>query len=496
MHVLWSAGPPGEDQVVARCLERHGHTVTPIERARDGGVDPSAFPLWVVDWSSLARLRAAQALAGAQVELPSLLLLAEEDRVPELGAAVRGGVTEFLVGPLHEAEVEPRLEVLERRIEEGAVRRRLESSLEALIDFSLDPVSVHRDRVLVHVNPAAVKALRFPSAEVVVGRSIYDFLPAEDRDGIERTITAAETTGRRSSLREQRFVCCDGTMLLGEVYSFPASFRGERCVFSVGRDLTQSRRLESQIRHAERLATLGTMTAGIVHELNNPLSFVLANLADLCGQMPGLADATDLHFEGLERRVDAARAGAERLRELTRELTRFASPREEPVGSVDLRMAVSEALHLAGPQLRGVDVSTEWAPIPKVRGTELRLVQVFLNLLINAAQALESKAPDARRVHVRGKTGRQGEAVVEIVDTGVGIPADALAHLFEPFFTTKKPGTGTGLGLVVTRSIVRELGGDIDVESRVGVGTTFRVRLPASDEDQNSMPRWALIPAS
>jgi CheY-like chemotaxis protein/two-component sensor histidine kinase len=174
-----------------------------------------------------------------------------------------------------------------------------------------------------------------------------------------------------------------------------------------------------------------------------------------------------------------ARDGAERVRDIVRALGAFSREDEGEVGAVDLHRVIEGALRLAENNVRQRGrVITEYGAVRGVRGNELRLGQVFVNLLVNAADALPERKPEENDIHVR--TRDEGDrVVVEVRDNGVGIEPEIIGRIFDPFFTTKPVGEGTGLGLSISHGIVAAFGGRIDVESKPGKGTTFRVSLVA-----------------
>jgi signal transduction histidine kinase len=234
---------------------------------------------------------------------------------------------------------------------------------------------------------------------------------------------------------------------------------------------------DSERRRAttERLATVGRLAAGVAHEINNPLGFVKANvefarehLAE-AGQREELAEAL----------ADAA-LGVERIRRIVSDLRGFArADSDEPCG-VRVEDAVAEALRLASLRTRELSVGSDLPPgLPPVRICRKRLVQVLVNLLVNAADAIvESEAPAARR-WISISAERDGShVVVRVDDGGPGIPEDVLAHLFEPFFTTKAPGAGTGLGLAVSREYAEAAGGGLAASNGPGGGARFELRVP------------------
>jgi two-component system, NtrC family, sensor kinase len=229
---------------------------------------------------------------------------------------------------------------------------------------------------------------------------------------------------------------------------------------------------------AERLAGMGELVAGVAHEINNPVAFVLSNLAFAHEELvargdPRLAEICDS--------ITEARDGALRIRDLVRDLMGLARADADSYALVDLEEAVRSALRVSASALRVcTEVKAQVQPRLYVTGSVGRLSQVFINLLVNAAQAMEPLPPPRRTLTVQG--GVQGsEAVVEVADTGPGIPREYLERIFEPFFTTNAPGRGTGLGLSIARDLVRKQGGSLSVASEPERGTRFTVRLPLAN---------------
>ncbi|HVK76639.1 MAG TPA: response regulator [Kofleriaceae bacterium] len=246
--------------------------------------------------------------------------------------------------------------------------------------------------------------------------------------------------------------------------------------------LAQKRRREepARIAQAERMASLGTLAAGVVHEINNPLTYVLLHLNHALRALPGLADGGNRRkVEQLVALLTSAHEGAERIREITRGIRSFSRVEERPRTTLDVREPLEAALLLVANDLRHrAQLVRADHGTPFVAADEGRLAQVFLNLLTNAVQALPEATAHAHEIRVTTRTDELGRAVIEIEDTGHGIPAHLLPHIFEPFFTTKPVGQGTGLGLSISHGIIRSFGGEIQVESATGRGTTFRVVLP------------------
>ncbi|MFL5344876.1 MAG: PAS domain S-box protein [Hyalangium sp.] len=254
----------------------------------------------------------------------------------------------------------------------------------------------------------------------------------------------------------------------------------------------------SALIQAERLATAGQLAAGVGHEINNPLSYVLANqtyaveeLARVKGPTPGV------DLQEVQKALVQAQLGAERIRDIVRDLRTFARGNPDTIGPVDVKATLEFSISMATPQLRQrAQLVRKYEPASPALGNESRLGQVFLNLLVNAAQAIPEGRVAQNSVTVALLEGEPGWVTVEVSDTGSGIAAEHLPHIFEPFFTTKPLGVGTGLGLSVCHGIITGLGGQIEVESTLGRGTTFRVRLPTAamsaqteEEAQASAPR-------
>jgi two-component system, cell cycle sensor histidine kinase and response regulator CckA len=258
----------------------------------------------------------------------------------------------------------------------------------------------------------------------------------------------------------------------------------------VFRDVTRRRALEEQATRSARLASLGTLVAGVAHEINNPLSYVLSNTQvslDLVDQMLGrLKPATETDFEGAREDLNEVRlalvdsqAGAERVRLIVSGLMGFVRGSRGPGTPVDLEQALAVAIKMTEHAVRpNARVRREPGQLPRVLGQEHAFSQVFSNLLLNAAQAIGEGRPEENEIVVSTTTNEQGWAVVEVRDTGPGIPAEALLRLFDPFFTTKPPGSGTGLGLSISHSIIADAGGSLIAANHPGGGALFRVMLP------------------
>jgi signal transduction histidine kinase len=237
----------------------------------------------------------------------------------------------------------------------------------------------------------------------------------------------------------------------------------------VTRDITRQKEMQEQLLLSERLAVVGSMTASLAHELNNPLTSLLLNLECMVSESPQVAEP-----------LADAWAAARRLLEIITDVKLLSRAADARHGSVDVCSLLDSTVRLAAPQLRHRAHIVKDYPdtAPRVIGNESRLGQVFLNLIVNAAQAMPPGDADANSLRMVVRSDAISTTVA-ITDTGVGMPREVLARLFTGFFTTKPAGVGSGIGLSISKRIVESVGGRIEVESEVGRGTTFRVIFPA-----------------
>jgi signal transduction histidine kinase len=248
-------------------------------------------------------------------------------------------------------------------------------------------------------------------------------------------------------------------------------------VIAIGQDRTEVRELEGQVIHAEKLATLGQLAAGIVHEINNPLTSISVYGEYLLSKLTRSgAEHADL------KRVERILRSSDRIMSFTRNLLTYARPSKEEAQPVLLNDVLGEAAGFCEHILReaGLTVVRDYGEnLPKVNAVPGQLHQVFVNLITNACNAAPEEGGQ-----VRLATRLQGHdrIVVEIEDNGVGIQASELGRVFEPFFSTRRKGKGTGLGLSIVRNIVEEHQGTIEIASEVGGGTTVLITLPCLEE--------------
>jgi two-component system NtrC family sensor kinase len=260
-------------------------------------------------------------------------------------------------------------------------------------------------------------------------------------------------------------------------------------------------RMAGQLSATERMASMGLVAAGISHEINNPASFVLGNLQFIQeglaslgrglnpepggrGEQASWGPRQQEEFESLQQAASEAYEGTLRICEIVRDMRALSRMDDTASDWFPLNEAIRSALRITRAETAPVaSVDVELDDGLHVRGTPGRVSQVLSNLLINAAQALSEWKGSRREIRVSSRR-EEGRAIIEVADTGPGIAAEHLSRVFQPFFTTKGVTTGTGLGLAISRDIVRRLGGDLEVHSEPGVGTSFTVSLPARPAEQ------------
>lgn len=345
----------------------------------------------------------------------------------------------------------------------------------------------------VGVDPAAV----LEDPEVFLSR-----VHADDRPALAGSLDASARAMSVWSW-EGRLVADDGEVRWFQAQSIPVQTPDGTIVWDgVMLDTTERKDLQARLMLADRMASIGTLAAGVAHEINNPLTYVLANLHVLERWAErALADGPEREqaraklcsaatLELLRETAD----GARRVREIARDLKTFSRSAGE-VQAVDVHQVLDSSLRMAIHELRHrARLVRDYAATPLTVANPARLGQVFLNLIINAAQAIPPGDVERNEICLSTRTGDDGWAEVRVRDTGTGVPPELVGAIFEPFVTMKPVGIGTGLGLYICRDIILHAGGSIAVESTSAEGTTFVVRLPpaedaANDDDRPTEPR-------
>jgi signal transduction histidine kinase len=310
-----------------------------------------------------------------------------------------------------------------------------------------------------------------------VGRQVFEVLTrqpaAELKAEFDRVFQSGEI------LQDELEVTVGGEVRSFRLSKIPMRLEGDRIshVITIGEDVTESRRIQGQIMQSEKLAAIGQLAAGVMHEINNPLATISACVAAIDGRVDRLEKSdkvvVDEYLEIIDKEVD-------RCTRIVDGLLDFSRPKGKTKAKVVLNTLVEETLFLLKHHqrfkrlslIRDLDPSD-----PATTGNAEQLTQVLIALMLNAMDAM-----DERRGKLTVRTGRNpqqtDEVVVEIEDNGIGIPRADQAKIFEPFYTTKPPGRGTGLGLSICYGIVEDHRGRIEVDSQPGRGSTFRIFLP------------------
>jgi PAS domain S-box-containing protein len=362
---------------------------------------------------------------------------------------------------------------VEREVE--AALRRSEARFRFLVESAPDGVVILKRGVIVFINPKAARLLGVGGVDEALGRPIAAFQPPEDAALAGKRIAAMLRDGVEFPPSEYGVLGVPGRVV--EIKSIACEWDGEQGVLAFARDVTERNAIQRRLVESDRLAALGTLAAGVAHEINNPLTYAQLSAYQVARLLKTveLPDETLALLRGYLEDIDH---GITRIASITQSLRSFVKDDADAPGPVDVDLVITRALKMVANDLRhAARLVRVVAPMPPVIGNAARLEQVFVNVLINAIKALP---PDPEEPHeIRVAAEHVGDRVtVTIRDTGCGIPAALRGRIFEPFFTTRDVGRGMGLGLSVSKTIVENLGGEIEVDSIENVGTTVRVHLP------------------
>ena len=435
----------------------------------------------------LARARIAQALLIPLVDRGGALGALLIGLAPDLEAGELSRVRTFAEGiatqvthALALARAFQEREVAEREAEQQRRLAREQTAMwRALVEQAPDTVMhVDFDGRLRFVN----RVLAPPPGAPRPG-SWFDLVAADYHASLREALAQVEREQVAVTL-ETSEVDANGSLRWTESHLGPVRMGSESAgVLVVQRDTTDKKQAEAQLIMADRLASVGALVAGVAHEINNPLSSVLANLELALRELPTLSLPKNSElFEGLSD----AREAADRVRRIVQDLRIFSRADEERRSAVDLESLLESALRLLRSEIQyRARLVKKFAKVPPVEANEAQLGQVLLNLVANATSAIEPGAVARNEINIELAC-TDGETIeLTIRDTGCGISPSAQARLFTPFGNTK-PGTGLGLGLSLSRRIVAALGGTLMCESEPGKGSLFRLTLPACGARANS----------
>jgi len=408
------------------------------------------------------------------------------EAAPACALAVLDGEGELLGAVTREALWKALLSQQQKLFEEVASRESLQRAMLGAIPDHLLCVDVEGrlSRIVVgdgRVEPAPSEQsadgvpVATMDADDSIGKRISEIFPADVaetlRDGVRQSLASGKRGHANFSVTE------------GEVTSqFEARFVswGEDKVLIICRDVTELNTLRAKLVMSDRMISIGTLAAGVAHEINNPLTYVSAGLEALhdvlapeLARSPALAASSGI--------LEDMRDGVDRIGRTVRALRLFSRNEDPRRTLVDLKDVLTRVLRIANNEIRHrATLVLTLGDVPLVSANEGQLGQVFMHLLVKTAQAISGSDAEKNEIRVVTRTDPEGRAVVEVHDTGSGIPDELKSRIFVPFFTTKDPGVGTGLGLSICHGIVTSHGGDLQVESTVGRGSVFRVVLAAS----------------
>jgi PAS domain S-box-containing protein len=357
-------------------------------------------------------------------------------------------------------------------------------SLQMLVRRMPEGVIVFRRGRIIQTNRAFREMIGVEEAEELLGTEAAQLLEGADRESVADFMARVER-GEDVSYREFRLLGEQrDEPLVVEAFGFRGVHEQEQVGFLVLRDLTERRELQSKMMQMDRMIAVGTLAAGVAHEINNPLAYVHANVEYLLSQTRKYTHAeegAEVEPEEWTEVLEDVREGTTRIRSIVADLSTFSASHEAESEPLDVEQILESTIKMAENQLRHrATLVRDYEEVPAVKGVESNLAQVFLNLLVNAAQAIPEGAVEDNEIRVSIHSAESEDAVViSITDTGSGIPEAVQARVFDPFFSTKSPDQGMGLGLSICRNLIHAQGGSIDFTTCDAEGTTFRVELPA-----------------
>ncbi|MDJ0520842.1 MAG: PAS domain S-box protein [Planctomycetota bacterium] len=381
-------------------------------------------------------------------------------------------------------------DISERKQVEEALRYEKERAQQYLDVAATTLIAIDAHQRITLINPAGCELLGY-AADELLGQNWFELcVPAGERAKVMQVfnrIIAGDV--EEVAYFEHDVVRKDGSRRQVAWHNSVLRDGPEQNVglFSSGVDISDKRRIEVQLAQADRMASIGLVAAGVAHEINNPLTYLLYHAGILAEDLPELADGVkaskQLDLTDLVGRARSAAEGAERIQVIVQRLRVFTHVDEERLESLTLADVVDSAVEMATNEVRfRARLVTKHEPADPLVANAGQLCQVFLNLLVNAAHAIEEGDVEGNEIRVHSR--QEGdELVVEVEDTGRGIAPENMDRVFEPFFTTKEIGTGSGLGLSICQRIVGTHGGQLSVRSTVGEGTCFTVRLPVGHRE-------------
>jgi two-component system, cell cycle sensor histidine kinase and response regulator CckA len=370
-------------------------------------------------------------------------------------------------------------DITERKLARENLRRS-EERFRALVEGAPDGILVTVADIIVFANAAAASLLHADSPQALAGASVLELAIPESRDRLREQLRTACEDRRPALPQETRVVGRDGAPVDVEAATVPVEVEGRPAAVVFFRDVSRRRQLERQLVHAQKMEAVGQLAGGVAHDFNNLLTVILVQI----GLLRGKTEPDERTSKALTEIEHQARRAAD----LTRQLLALSRRAAMKVEATDVN-ALLAGLHRMLRRLLGEHIQLELRrreDLPRILADAGMIEQVVTNLCVNARDAMPhggTLTVTTERLMTDGSlagTAAGTWVAIEVRDTGHGMSEEVLAHLFEPFFTTKDPGKGTGLGLATAHGIVTQHGGWIEVDSRAGQGSVFRVLLPAA----------------
>ena len=350
-----------------------------------------------------------------------------------------------------------------------------------LVEFSPDAIAVHSEGKIVYVNPAAITLLGANSASELVGKPFLDIIHPDYRDSIHQQIIAVVKEEYALPLTEQKFMRVDGSVIEVEVAALPIIYKEKRAMQIVVRDISEQKKLQSQLLQTQKIQSIGTLAGGIAHDFNNILGIILA--------YSSLLNKSQLSPDKFATSITAINQAVQRGAALVRQILTFARKTDIVFEPTNISELIHELLSMLDQTFPKTIIFSENIAdsLPLIFADRTQIHQALLNLCVNARDAM----PDGGSIsiaagkHTREQITQQFPSANEeayvcltVTDTGKGMDKATCARVFDPFFTTKEKGKGTGLGLSVVYGVIQAHHGFIDLKSEPGRGTTFQVFFP------------------
>jgi len=396
-------------------------------------------------------------------------------------------------------------------------------SFRSVADQCSAGIMIQRDEKLVYANRSALDCLGLDSIAQVPDKALAHLFDTQSYETLRPSLHKVVPDDDQMFMGDLKLRRRDGELVEAEVYHVGLAAGSSGASLINFRDVTMLRKMEVDLRQAQKLESVGRLAAGVAHEINTPIQFVSDSvhfIRDAATDLTGLivkyqavlravvaggpceqeaAEATDHEsaievgylLENLPPALDRALEGLSRVATIVRSLKEFAHPDQKEMAAIDLNQAITSTLTIARNEYKYLaNVETELGDVPPVKCHGGDVNQVILNLVVNAAHAIGDVVQGTEtlgRIRVRSWHERDS-AFISISDTGGGIPAEIRNRVYDPFFTTKPVGKGTGQGLAIARSVIEKHGGDLTFETEMGVGTTFLIRLPLDGGPRGRSP--------